>query len=107
MIQMKRKNNRMFGPLSLVRWCASLSLLTATVLVTPSFSQGTAAQRVACTPDALRLCSAFIPNADEVTTCLKANSTELSNSCKAAFEAAMDQPAGVNDGIKTRKRTGR
>jgi hypothetical protein len=51
----------------LARWCVSLALLSATASPAPSFSQGTPEQRLACTPDVLRLCSAFIPNADEIT----------------------------------------
>ncbi len=42
-------------------WCILLALLSATVSPAPSFSQGTLEQRIACTPDVLRLCSAFIP----------------------------------------------
>jgi hypothetical protein len=34
---------------------------------------------MACMPDVLRLCSAFIPNADEITTCLREKDAELSD----------------------------
>jgi hypothetical protein len=67
------------------------ALLFATTLPAPSFSQGTAEQRVACTPDALRFCSAFIPNADEITICLREKRAELSDACRTVFEARKDR----------------
>jgi hypothetical protein len=66
-------------------WRVLLALLSATVLPAPSFSQGTLEQRIACTPDVLRLCSTFIPSADEITTCLREKSAELSDACRTAF----------------------
>src|SRR3977135_3255899 len=66
-------------------WRLSLALLCATASPAPSFSQGTLEQRLACTPDVLRLCSAFIPNADEITTCLGEKNAELSDTCRTAL----------------------
>jgi hypothetical protein len=74
-------------------------------LARPSFSQGTLSQRMACTPDALRLCSASIPNADEITTCLKENSAELSDACRTAVEAGMAQLPSTSDSNGARKPT--
>ena len=91
----------------LARWYVSLALLSATALPTRSFSQGTLEQRMACTPDALRLCSEFVPNADQVTACLRERITELNDACRTVFEAAMNPPPGVSDGTGARKRTGR
>lgn len=48
----------------------------------------TEAQREACTPDAFRLCSAEIPDADRVAACMKANVRHLSAACRAAFGPA-------------------
>jgi hypothetical protein len=76
-------------------------------LARPSFSQETLEQRAACTPDVLRLCSAFIPNADEITSCLREKNAELSDACRTAFGAAMTQLPGVSDGTEARKRTAR
>jgi predicted GNAT superfamily acetyltransferase len=102
MMNMESQNNWMLRRTLLARWCVSLALLSATA--SPALaSQGTRAQRIACTPDALRLCSAFIPNADEITTCLREKNAELSDACRTAFEAAMNQPPGVSDGTATRK----
>ena len=43
--------------MSLAQWRVSLVLLSATASPAPSVSQGTLEQRLACTPDVLRLCS--------------------------------------------------
>ena len=51
-------------------------------------NQGTAEQRAACTPDAFRLCSAYIPDASEVEACLRQRRSNLSQACKAVFEQA-------------------
>jgi hypothetical protein len=88
-------------------WRILLALLSATVAPAPSFSQGTLEQRIACTPDVLRLCSAFMPNADEIATCLREKNAELSDACRAALEAAKTQLSGVSDGTRARKRTAR
>ena len=89
---------------SLTRWRVSLALLSTTASPALSFSQGTPEQRLACTPDVLRLCSAFIPNAYEITTCLRERSSELSDACRAAIEAGTKQ---LPDGIGARERTAR
>jgi hypothetical protein len=89
----------------LTRWRVSLALLSATAWPAPSFSQGTLEQRLACTPDVLRLCSAFIPNADEITTCLGEKNAELSDTCRTAFEAGMKQPPNAGDSTQSRRRT--
>jgi hypothetical protein len=94
-------------PMPLARWCVSLALLSATASPAPSFSQGTAEQRLACTPDVLRLCSAFIPNADEITICLSEKNAELSDACRTALEAGMKQLPSVSESTGARKRTAR
>jgi len=86
-------------------WRVSLALLAATASPAPSFAQGTLEQRLACTPDVLRLCSAFIPDADEITICLKEKSAELSDACRTAFEAGMKQQSNAGDSTQFRKRT--
>lgn len=88
----------------LTQWCVSLALLSATASPTPSFSQGTLEQRLACTPDVLRLCSAFIPDADQITICLGEKRAELSDACRMVFEAAMNPPPNASDGTPARKR---
>ena len=88
-------------------WGILLALLSATLSPAPCFSQGTLEQRIACTPDVLRLCGAFIPNADEITSCLREKNAELSDACRTAFEAAMNQLPGVSDGTRARNRNAR
>ena len=91
-------------PMLLAQLCVSLALLSTTASPALSFSQGTSEQRIACTPDALRLCRAFIPNTDEISTCLRDRSSELSDACRAAIEAGTKQ---LPDGIGVRDRTAR
>jgi hypothetical protein len=104
---MNVENQNKWMPLGLTpltQLCVSLALLSATASPTPSFSQGTLEQRLACTPDVLRLCGAFIPNADEITTCLRVKNAELSDACRAAVEAGTKP---LPDGIEARERTAR
>ena len=51
-------------------------------------NQGTAEQRAACTPDAFRLCSAYIPDPSGVEACLRQRKSDLSAACKAVFDHA-------------------
>ena len=98
LMNMESRNKWMLLRLTpLTQWRVSLALLSATASPAPSFSQGTLEQRLACTPDVLRLCSAFIPNADEITICLRERNAELSDACRTAFEAGMKQPPNAGD----------
>ena len=101
------RNDWTLRPMSFAQWCVLLTLLSLTVSSTPSFSQGTLEQRLACTPDVLRLCSAFIPNVDEITTCLRERNAELSDACRTVFEEGMNQPPAVGDGTGVRNRAAR
>jgi len=102
---MNRKKQIMLRLAPSTQLRVSLALLAATASPVPSFSQGTLEQRLACTPDVLRLCSAFIPNADEITICLREKDAELSDACRMAFEAGMKQQSNVGDTTQTRKST--
>ncbi len=44
--------------------------------------------RQACTPDAMRLCSEFIPDAAKVKTCMMRKRGELSEACRNAIAGA-------------------
>ena len=46
----------------------------------------TSQQRIACTPDAFRLCSSEIPSIDGVTACMRKHKSDLSAACKAVFD---------------------
>ena len=65
-----------------------LALALAT-FSTSSFAIGTAAQRAACTPDALRLCSSEIPNIPRIVACLRQNKPNLSKPCQAAMNSPL------------------
>lgn len=90
-------------PRSFVRPSASLCLLFAIAWPVPSFSQGTAEQRQACTPDVFRLCSAFIPSVDDITACLRERNSDLSDACRQAIRLEIKQPPSVKDGAGGRK----
>jgi hypothetical protein len=55
----------------------------------------------------LRLCSAFIPNADDITACLRERSAELSDACRTALEAGMTQSPSASDSNGAARRTAR
>jgi hypothetical protein len=49
-------------------------------------NRGTPEQRAACTPDAFRLCGAYIPDPTGVEACLRLRKSDLSEACKAVFD---------------------
>jgi len=48
-------------------------------------AQGTAEERQACAPDAMRLCSNFIPDVAKITKCMAAKHGQLSKECRFAM----------------------
>ena len=67
---------------------AASTLLSAALLTTAALAQGTAEQEEACTPDAVKLCSATIPDIPKTTACMKAHFAQLTPRCQAAFNDA-------------------
>jgi hypothetical protein len=66
--------------------CGSVMALALLLgAATPAAAQGTDYQRQACTPDAFRLCGAYIPDADRITACLRASGPQLSRPCYEVF----------------------
>src|SRR6516225_8013515 len=66
-------------------------LTMAALLVTGSSAlaqenRGTEEQRVACTPDVLRLCSWEIPNVDRIVACLRREKSQLSAGCRQVLK---------------------
>lgn len=57
-----------------------------------ALAQGTQQQREACTPDAFRLCGAYMPDPDGVAACLRGNGPRLSSACYDVFFPAQDMP---------------
>ena len=72
----------------------AVSLTTLAVLVSANANAGCNRDqgRQYCTGDAMRLCSAFIPDETKIQACLKQNLNKLSPDCKkcfSSFEEAM------------------
>jgi len=67
----------------------------------------TAEEEQACTPDAMRLCGAYIPDVDRITACMIQNRSQLSPECGRFFrrgpapgQAASARPVGKPVSIK-------
>lgn len=69
---------RQFIPFSLVLALAA----------SPATAQGTSQERSDCMGDALRFCSADIPDVDEIEACLQQNMARLSPACRREFAPA-------------------
>jgi hypothetical protein len=65
---------------------AFLTALMCSASVVAQDYRGTVEERAACTPDAFRLCAAYIPNAAAVESCLRQQKFELSGACRSVFE---------------------
>jgi len=59
--------------------------------------RGTMEQQMACTPDVWRLCGAQIPDVDRIVACLRRNTPQLSEPCRAVFETSANQPRRRDD----------
>jgi hypothetical protein len=68
--------------------CVFAAALATLLGATAAFAQerGTPEQRMACAPDAFRLCSSYIPDPDRVESCLRQQTARLSSSCRALFD---------------------
>jgi hypothetical protein len=75
-------------------------LFYSTIAVAQDY-RGTSDQRMACTPDAFRLCAAYIPDAGGVENCLKHNMPNLSPACRSVFGQGIRSTVSIND--KTRQ----
>jgi hypothetical protein len=53
--------------------------------------RGTWEQQMACTPDVWRLCGDRIPDVSRIVACLRQNTPQLSNGCRAVFESSAEQ----------------
>jgi hypothetical protein len=54
--------------------------------------RGTWEQQMACTPDVWRLCGDQIPDVTRIVACLRQNTPQLSNNCRAVFESNNSVP---------------
>ena len=57
-----------------------------------AFAQGTPQQREACSPDAFRLCGAYMPDPNGVEACLRASGPRLSPACYDVFFPPQETP---------------
>jgi hypothetical protein len=77
--------------------------------------RGTLQQQLACTPDVFRLCGEQIPDTNRIVACLRENTPQLSDDCRAVFEsnasvpqqASPQQPSPVRRGDLQRRSDGR
>jgi hypothetical protein len=90
LVEMKTAGLRQVSSFSLAGMIAAFGL--AVVLAwavsftpVPAAAQGTPEQRQACQPDAMRLCSEFVPDVDRITACMVKNRIRLSAPCRAVF----------------------
>jgi hypothetical protein len=81
---MKNAGFNQVASLSLTGIAAICGLVSA-VSLTPAAAQGTPEQQQACQPDAMRLCSEFIPDVPSITQCMVKKRIMLSPACKAVF----------------------
>lgn len=76
-----------------------LGLMLATALsvsIWPAASEAyTPEQQEACTGDAMRLCSAYVPDVDRITVCMIQNKSQLSPGCRAHFRPEPSRPSEV------------
>ncbi|SRR6266700_8417294 len=71
---------------SLAWMTAAFGLASAVSLApVPAGAQGTPEQQQACQPDAMRLCSEFIPDVERIIACMTKNRLRLSPACRAVF----------------------
>jgi hypothetical protein len=85
------KNARLKGT-STFRFAAAAAIvgLVCAVGLAPAAAQGqgTPEQQQACTPDVMRLCSAFVPDIPKITVCMNHNWKSVSPACRAALRPA-------------------
>jgi hypothetical protein len=68
---------------------AVVAITSGSTIAFAQENRGTAEQRAACTPDALRLCARSIFDASKVERCLRMKKEELSAPCRSVFEPSL------------------
>ena len=64
---------------------ALLTVLALTMAATVASAHSPEQERL-CSADAMRLCSAQVPNVELVTACMRKQKASLSEACKAVFD---------------------
>jgi hypothetical protein len=67
-------------------FAATIAACICTSVAFAQDNRGTPEQQAACTPDAFRLCSSFIPDPAKVESCLRQRKQDLSNACRLVFD---------------------
>ena len=68
--------------------------------------RGTWEQQMACTPDVWRLCASQIPDVNHIVSCLKDNTPQLSEPCRAVFTSS-DNTQAPAQAVRRSDRTAR
>jgi hypothetical protein len=66
----------------------AMAMISGITVQSTAFTQeyrGSWEQQQACTPDVWRLCSAQVPSVDRIVACLRRNTPQLSDRCRAVF----------------------
>jgi hypothetical protein len=90
------RNRHSFRRLTLCFAVPAGLLLMAILAPAPAAAQGTPQQRAACEGDAMRLCSAHVPDVDRITACMSRNRRNLSAGCRAVFDGGSKRRARTN-----------
>jgi hypothetical protein len=81
-------------------WLVLAVSLFVSIADVPAFAYSPEQQQ-ACTPDAMRLCGAYIPDVDRITVCMIERKSQLSPECRRYFRpdpapsAAAGQPVDI------------
>jgi hypothetical protein len=81
-------------------WLVLAVSLFVSIADVPAFAYSPEQQQ-ACTPDAMRLCGAYIPDVDRITVCMIERKSQLSPECRRYFRpdpapsAAVGQPTDI------------
>jgi hypothetical protein len=79
----------------------AISIGSCVAVQDAGFSQeyrGTLQQQMACTPDVWRFCGDQIPDVNRIVACLRQNTPQLSDPCRAVFESNASVPPAVTPG---------
>jgi len=90
---MKVRNRRSLRQIALCFAVPAGLALTAFISPAPAAAQGTQEQRAACEGDAMRLCSAHVPDVQKITACMSRNRRNLSAGCRAVFDGGSKRRA--------------
>jgi hypothetical protein len=68
--------------------------------------RGTFEQQLACTGDVLSLCGDQIPDTNRIVACLRQNTSQLSDGCRAVFESNASVPQQASPQPPSQNRRG-